>query len=219
MSVHKSILALTLVSASVSVIAVGGAVAGAHSGRPTDLSSFRTAIAGAEALLDKGDLTEARTRIESLDAFWERAPAGSTPDAAAHWSIVDRAIDRGLDRALLALRPWSPNAAMGGKALADLLAAVDQVSGKIKRTPMEGAHERHFSNRTAADDLSGRIVTVYECALTNSVSDVEHIESVRHVPMRRARSVGVSRIVSPRRRRCAACPSPQHEVRGAFGLK
>jgi hypothetical protein len=138
MSVHKSILALTLLSAAVSVIAVGGAAAGAHSQGPTDLSSFRTAIAGAEALLDKGDLTGARTRIKSLDASGERAPAGSTPDATAHWSIVDRAIDRGLDRALLALRLRSPNAVMGGKALADLLATVDQVSGKDQAYPDGG---------------------------------------------------------------------------------
>jgi hypothetical protein len=63
----------------------------------------------------------------------------------ARWRVIDRAIDRGLDRALLALRPRWPNAAMGDKALADLVAVVDQVSGKNQagadggRPPSEAA--------------------------------------------------------------------------------
>jgi hypothetical protein len=56
--------------------------------------------------------------------------ASSSPQTVARWRGIDRAIDGGLDRALLALRPHWPNAAMGDKALADLVAVVDQVSGK-----------------------------------------------------------------------------------------
>jgi hypothetical protein len=44
--------------------------------------------------------------------------------------VIGRAIDCGLDRALVALRPHWPNAAMGDKALADLVAVVDRVSVK-----------------------------------------------------------------------------------------
>jgi len=38
-----------------------------------------------------------------------------------------------------------------------------------------------------------------------------------HVAVRRARSVGASRIVRPLRPRCATCPSPRREACGAFG--
>src|ERR1700733_4761551 len=53
-----------------------------------------------------------------------------------------RAIDRGLDRALLGLRPHWPNAAMGDKALTDLVAVVDQMIEKIKRARIEDAYDR-----------------------------------------------------------------------------
>ena len=75
-------------------------------------------------------LAAARTRLKDLDKFWDGAMASSSPQTVARWRVIDRAIDRGLDRALLALRPRWPNAAMGDKALADLVAVVDQVSGK-----------------------------------------------------------------------------------------
>jgi hypothetical protein len=44
--------------------------------------------------------------------------------------VIDRAVDRNLDRALPALRPHWPNAAMGDKAPTDLVAVDDQVSEK-----------------------------------------------------------------------------------------
>ena len=56
--------------------------------------------------------------------------ASSTRQTVARRRVIDRAIDRGLDRALLALRPHWPNATMGHKALADLVAVVDRVSVK-----------------------------------------------------------------------------------------
>ena len=96
----------------------------------SDLSNVRAAVAGAKALVDKGDLAAARTRLKDLDKLWDGAGASSSPQTVARWRVIERAIDRGLDRALLALRPRWPNAAMGDKALADLVAAVDQVSGK-----------------------------------------------------------------------------------------
>jgi hypothetical protein len=54
----------------------------------------------------------------------------STRQTVARRRVIGRAIDCGLDRALLALRPHWPNAAMGDKALADLVAVVDRVSVK-----------------------------------------------------------------------------------------
>jgi hypothetical protein len=90
-----------------------------------NLSNFRTAVVDAKALVDKGDLAAARTRLKDLDKFWDGAMASSTPQTVTRWRVIDRAIDRGLDRALVALRPRWPNAAMGDKALADLVAVVD----------------------------------------------------------------------------------------------
>jgi hypothetical protein len=124
----------------------GGFVAGAAL-PPTicDLSNVRAAVADAKALVDKGDLAAARTRLKDLDKFWDGAVASSAPQTVARWRVIDRAIDRGLDRALLALRPRWPNAAMGDKALADLVAVVDQVRGKNQagtdggRLPSEAA--------------------------------------------------------------------------------
>jgi hypothetical protein len=144
MSVRKSTLALMLLLSlsATSVIAadVAGDFPGAAVAFPPavrDLSNVRTAVADAEALVDKGDLAAARVRIKDLERSWDGAAAGSTRQTVAQWSVVDRAIDRGLDRVLLALRPRSPNAAMGGKALADLLAAVDQVN-RNDRAPAHG---------------------------------------------------------------------------------
>ena len=137
MSVRKSVLSLTLLlglsAASIISADVRGvfvADAAAFPSAPANLSNFRTAVAAAKALVDKGDLAAAKARVKELDMFWDGAASGSTAPAVAHWSVVDRAIDRGLDRALLALRSRSQNAAMSKEALVDLLAVVDQVSGK-----------------------------------------------------------------------------------------
>ena len=107
-----------------------------------NLSNFRTAVADAKAMVDRGDLAAARTRLKDLDKFWDGAMARSTPQTVARWRVIDRAIDRGLDRALLGLRPHWPNAAMGDKALTDLVAVVDQVIEKIKRARIEDAYDR-----------------------------------------------------------------------------
>jgi hypothetical protein len=82
---------------------------------------------------DKGDLAAARTRLKDLDKLWDGAMASSTPQTVARWRVIDRAINRNLDRSLLALRAHWPNRAVGDKALTDLVALVDQVSGKVGR--------------------------------------------------------------------------------------
>ena len=73
----------------------------------SDLSNVRAAVADAKALVDKGDLAAARTRLKDLDKFWDGAVASSSPQTVARWRVIDRAIDRGLDRALLGARPDS----------------------------------------------------------------------------------------------------------------
>ena len=89
-----------------------------------DLASFREIVVDTQALVDKGDLAAAKTRIKDLETNWDDAEPSLKPRAAGEWDTIDKAIDAPLN----ALRTNEPDVFACKQTLANVLTKIDATS-------------------------------------------------------------------------------------------
>lgn len=105
------------------VYVVGAAQADASLG---DLSPMKAIVADVQKIAATGDLKAASTRITDWESAWDDAESGMRPLNPDAWSRIDAASDA----ALGALRKGAPTADEVNRTLVDLMAALDNPTGK-----------------------------------------------------------------------------------------
>jgi hypothetical protein len=105
------------------VIVVGAAQADASLG---DLSPMKAIIADVQKSVATGDFAAAATRITDWETAWDDAEAGMRPLNPDAWGKVDEASDA----ALKSLRRGTPSADVVTPALAALMDALNNPTGK-----------------------------------------------------------------------------------------
>ncbi|MHC2485350.1 hypothetical protein [Rhizobium leguminosarum] len=86
-----------------------------------DLSSFKAIVADVQSLASKGDLSAAAKRITDYETAWDQAETAIRPLNPNDWNNIDAASDA----ALKALGQSAPSADKVNKALAALMAVLN----------------------------------------------------------------------------------------------
>ena len=89
-----------------------------------DLSSLKAIIADVQAIAARGDLAAAARRITDWETAWDQGETAIRPLNPTYWGNIDAASDG----ALSALRAKSPSADSVKKALAALMASLNDPS-------------------------------------------------------------------------------------------
>ncbi|WP_233138071.1 hypothetical protein [Agrobacterium vaccinii] len=89
-----------------------------------DLTMFETIASDTLALIDKGDLSDAKKRITDFETAWDKAQSRLYHLDKAEWGVIDDAADK----ALSSLRASNPNSDEAKTNVSGLIAALKHPS-------------------------------------------------------------------------------------------